>query len=378
MKKALMVSTVPSMIGQFNMDNVRLLQELGYEVYAACNFNDRSVWPDEKIQKFIQEMEQLHIPCNQIDFSRNPFDLKRDTVSYKQFKKLVQDEQFDLIHCHAPLASVVCRVAAHKQKTRIIYTAHGFHFYKGAPLKNWMLFYPIEKFLAKWTDVLITINLEDYERAKEKFKVKRIEYIPGIGIEADRFLRKEDANGRKREELGLGAADFVLTSIGELNINKNHEAVLRAIAELKNEKIKYLICGTGSLKEYLSRLICELNLQDQVYLLGYRNDIADILQSSDCFVHPSLREGLPVSVMEAMASGLPVIASDIRGCRDLIKEGAGGYLFNPLNREELIERIQAVFSSESLRLKMGNYNVDYIRNFDRAIVYEGMKKIYGS
>lgn len=378
MKKALMVSTVPSMIGQFNMDNVRLLQELGYEVYIACNFNDRSIWPDDKVQKFAKELEQLQIPYYQIDFSRSPYDLKKDIISYKQLNKLLNNERFDLIHCHAPLAAVVSRVAAHKQKIKVMYTVHGFHFYDGAPLKNWIMFYPVEKFLAIWTDVLITINREDYERAKRKFKIKRIEYIPGVGIETAKFYKKIDLDKKNKIKMGVDIADFVIVSIGELNTNKNHEVVLRAIAKMKNEKIKYFICGTGNLKKYLSHLVYELDLQNQVYLLGYRNNISDILQLSDCFVHSSLREGLPVSVMEAMASGLPVIASDIRGCRDLIKDGAGGYLFDPLNAEELAEKIKIMISSESIRKKMGAYNINRIRYFDKTVVYERMKEIYDS
>ena len=169
MKKVLMLATVPSMIGQFNMNNIQILQELDYEVHVACDFKDRSVWTDERVEKFIVQLEEQNVKKIQVDFSRSPLKLWKHKKSYAQLKKLFEDNEYAFIHCHTPIASVICRLVSHKMKVKCIYTAHGFHFFKGAPLKNWVIYYPIEKFLSRWTDIIITINKEDYQRAKEKF-----------------------------------------------------------------------------------------------------------------------------------------------------------------------------------------------------------------
>lgn len=377
MKKMLMVATVPSMIGQFNMSNLSLLMELGYEPHIACNFKDRSIWMDDETEKFRTEMKNLSIPCHQIDFSRSPWNIGQGINSYRQMKCLQNEIKFDFIHCHTPVASVVSRIIAHKSNVRLIYTAHGFHFFKGGPLKNWVMFYPVEKALSYWTDVLITINKEDYMRAKKHFHAKRVVYIPGVGVDMKKFdktlVGKEVNRKELMDLLNIPNDAFLLFSVGELNKNKNHSTVIRALKNL-DHNIHYLIAGIGELESELIHLASELGLEDRVHLLGYRNDIADILKLVDVFLLPSIREGLNVSLMEAMASGLPCICSDIRGNNDLIINGKGGYRVKSNESDGWKKAINKIISGDIE--SFGEYNREEIAKFSINVVHSKMKKVY--
>ena len=220
-KRVLMVATVPSMIGQFNMNNIHILQNLGYEVDVASDFTDTSFWPGEKIENFKKELAALNVKTFQLDFSRSMFKFNRHVRSYKETLELISERKYSFIHTHTPIASAIVRLAAHKTKTKVIYTAHGFHFYNGAPLKNWMIFYPIEKYLSKYTDVLITINKEDYTRAKKNFRVKEIVYVPGVGIDLHRIDSIITRCSELRNKLGLKPNEKMLISVGELSTRKN-------------------------------------------------------------------------------------------------------------------------------------------------------------
>lgn len=263
-----------------------------------------------------------------------------------------------------------------KRGTKVLYTAHGFHFYQGAPFLNWLLYYPIEKWLSRYTDVLITINKEDYERAKRSFKAGRIEYVPGVGVDVEKYGSVVIDRKAKRSELGLTEDDFVLVSTGELNDNKNHKAVIHAVHRLNNSSVKYLICGQGPLENELLQLVQELGLEHQVMLLGYRTDIIEINHIADVFVFPSFREGLSVALMEAMACGLPVVCSNIRGNRDLIGDGEGGLLVDPEDVVEFSQSIKILVENDSLRDSMGQYNKKKIQDYDISIVLEKMMHIY--
>lgn len=326
--KVLILASVASMIDQFNMSNIKILLSLGYEVHVACNFEKGSTCTDEKIKQLKVKLRELDVKYFQIDFTRSVFNLFQDIKSYKQVKNLMKENNYRFIHCHSPIGGVVGRLSCRATNTKCIYTAHGFHFYKGAPLKNWIVFYPIEKWLSKYTDVLITINKEDYRRAKDNFKMRKLEYIPGIGIDENRFQLKYFDRNNYRRKLGLKESDFVIISIGELNKNKNHEIIIKVIATLKNKNIKYLIAGRGKLESYLIELSKKLNIDKQIYLLGFRNDIPELIKSSDLFIFPSKREGLPVSVMEAIMSDTLCAVSNIRGNIDLIDNEKNGFVFN--------------------------------------------------
>lgn len=331
--KALLTATVPSMIGQFNMNNIEILQKLGYEVEIACNFDDYSVWSEERINKFENELKELNIKTFNISFSRSPKDIKNLIISYKQIKNLLDSRNYTLVHTHTPISSLITRIAYKNsniyESCKMIYTAHGFHFFIGNnSIKN-LIYRNIEKIGARYTDVLITINKEDYEAAK-RFKLKRngiVKYVPGVGINLDEI---EHIKGNKEalcKEIGIPENSFLLLSVGELNINKNHKIVIDTLPTLP-KTIHYLICGVGALKEQYERQAKDLSVMDRVHLLGYKNDIIKIMKSVDVFIFPSKREGLSVSLMEAIACGLPCIASNIRGNADLIENGFNGFLVN--------------------------------------------------
>lgn len=291
-------------------------KDLVKELISEGNTVDIATNEDEyKVDTLYHELG-----CNifQVDFSRSPLN-KGNLKAFKQLKKLVSENHYDIVHCHTPVAGTITRLACReyrKGELKVIYTAHGFHFYKGAPLKNWLLYYPIEKFCSRFTDVLITINHEDYELAKKKMKAKEVEYVPGVGVDVDKFANTVVDRAAKRRELGIPEDAFLLLSVGELNENKNHQIVIRALAELKNPDIYYMIAGKGPLKDYLLELSQELGVEEQVHLLGYRNDVAELYKTADVDVFPSNREGLGLAAVEGMAAGLPLICADNRGTRE--------------------------------------------------------------
>lgn len=378
MKKALIITNTASMVHLFNGVNIDILQTAGYEVHIACNFNTGNTVSDAAIEEYKKEWNEKGIISHHIGFLRSPFSLK-SISAYKETKKLIRDGDFDIIHCHTPIVSVFARLAAHKLRrekgTKVIYTAHGFHFYNGAPKKNWILYFGIEKILARMTDILITINNEDYNRAIKYFHAKQIVRTNGVGIDTDKIFSYKCDRQYIRREIGASDNDTVLVSVGELNNNKNHIKVIEAISKCKNKKIHYVICGIGYARNKLLAASNECGVSDRLHLLGYRNDIIAILKSSDIFVFPSIREGLSVALMEAMAAGMPVIASKIRGNVDLIDENKGGFLCNRFDADCLSKAIDAMTSDGELRQQMGEYNKNKIQAYDKKIVYKQLSDI---
>lgn len=310
--KILYVTTVGMTMNFFKALVGELIKE-GHAVDIACNEDEY------KVDDFFQKLgcKVYHIGC-----VRSPLS-KSNLEAVKELKKIVSENHYDIVHCHTPVAGVCTRLACksfRKNGLKVIYTAHGFHFYQGAPLKNWLVYYPIEKYCSRFTDVLITINQEDYALAKKKMKAKKTEYVPGVGIDVDKFRNTVVDRTAKRKELGIPENAFLLLSVGELNANKNHQIVIRALAQLNDSNIHYMIAGKGDLHDELIDLANRLGVSEQVHLLGYRKDVAELYKTADVYCLPSIREGLNVSVMEAMASGLPVICSCIRGNTDLISK----------------------------------------------------------
>lgn len=259
---------------------------------------------------------------------------------------------------------------------RVIYTAHGFHFYKNAGLLKWMCFYPVERYLARWTDALLTINKEDYNRAKKWIDKQKVYYIPGVGI----GLENENIGSEKiREEFGIKKDDILYVSVGELTKRKNHVVVINAICNMvkKQKNIYYLICGSGKLEGKLKNKIEKMGLEKNVILTGYRTDVESILAAADVFVFPSHQEGLPVALLEAMKMGLPVVCSKIRGNVDLIKDGEGGYLVKDRKTESQYEKkMETLYRNETLRKKMGKINRKNIKKYEISQVEKRMKTVY--
>lgn len=379
MKKMLMVATVPSMIGQFNMNNIKLLIELGYDVDVACNFEDHSVWSKEKIEQLKDDLDALNVNTYHIDFERSMFKIGNHIKSYKQMKKLMNEKEYTLIHTHTPISSLITRIAFKNShifnKCRMIYTAHGFHFFKGNnPLKNF-LFKNIERYGAKYTDTLITINKEDYAAAK-KFKLRKngtVEYVPGVGIDIDKINAIQGNKEELCKELNIPSDSILLLSVGELSKRKNHEVILYSLSQL-SENIHYIICGQGQLENYLLDLARKLEVTSRFHLLGYRTNIPQIMKSCDIFVFPSLQEGLPVALMEAMACGLPCIASDIRGNNDLIKNNINGYLSNSNNQNIWIKNISQIIKNSDNQKDKNNMKI--IRKISITNIQNIMHRLY--
>lgn len=366
-KKVLCIASMASNLDNFNRSNVKILKNLGYDITLASNFqSDEDINSDKKIKAFITEMKSEGIHIVQIDFSRSIVRFDKHIKSYRQLYNLIKSSGYSFIHTHTPIASAIARLIAHREKVKIIYTAHGFHFYKGAPLKNWLLFYPIEKALSKWTDVLITINKEDYKRAMSRFRAKKTFYIPGVGIDTKKINNRIIDKNEKRIELGLKPDEKMILSIGELSKRKNHKAVVGALGKIADPNIKYFICGNGKLKSKLERKACKLDIN--LYLLGYRYDVIELIQACDLFVFPSFQEGLPVALMEAISCKVPVACSDIRGNIDLV----GDFLFDPHNINEIKKII--TFSIGNYKFVEKNYN--NLRKFELEKVEKEMKKVY--
>ncbi len=385
-KKVLMTASVPSMIGQFNMDNLHLLKEMGYQVHVACNFQDRSVWSEKRIAQFQKTMYENGIQCKQIEFSRSPFSFSRHIRSYQKLCADMRKEKYTFVHCHTPVAAAITRLAAVKTGTRVLYTAHGFHFYRHAPWWNWILYYPLERVLSYRTDILLTMNREDLRLARRYLCAKETDYIPGIGIDTEKFLlskgvmhsQKEQEHFRqeKRKQLGLRKEDIVLLSVGELSKRKNHRMVLEALSRIQGTQIRYVICGRGDREQALKNEAAHRGLSEKVIFAGYRSDVEEFYQMADLFVFPSIQEGLPVALMEAMASGIPCLASDIRGNTDLLASMADTCLF-PLDKPKIfLEKMEALIGNPQLRERVQKKNLEEIKKFDRKRVNRQMKFIY--
>lgn len=390
-KKALLVTTVSGFIPQFEMNNVRILQNMGYEIHYATNYSTPSYGKDN------HRLDGTGIIQHQIDFVRSPFKPANIKV-YRQLLNLMRREQFDLVHCHTPMGGVMARLAAHHTHTTpVIYTAHGFHFFKGASWINWIFYYPVERFLSHYTDQQICINQEDYQRAKADFYAKYVDYVPGVGIDLNKIHKLDKSSVEsKKLELGIPIDKLIILSSGELIKRKNHESAIRAVAKIKKQYLEknptlpdfhYVICGHGELEEYLHDLIQSLDVSDMVTLLGYREDMLSIYQIADIFLFPSYQEGLPIALLEAMACGLPVICSDIRGNQDLmgkpisnsgdLKTCCGGIMIHGAdNIDAIAEAITSIQGSQYNLSLLGQKNALIARNFSIENVSEKMELIY--
>ena len=303
-------------IAKFHIPYLKWFKEQGWETWVAAK-ND---YPDG-----VCEIRYCDHFVN-IDFARSPFS-KQTLIAYSQLKALFDKESFDIVHTHTPVGGVLTRLAARKARrsgTKVVYTAHGFHFYKGAPVVNWMLWYPVERFMSRLTDALIVINSEDEAIAK-RFSHAPVRRMPGMGIDLSKFefskQRKMAFRKELENELGLSSGDYIVFAIGDLNRNKNHRLLVECLPNLSTN-IHLVIAGTGPMRDGLIAIADSKGVGDRLHVLGFRDDVADVLEISNLFCLPSLREGLPISLLEAMASGTVCLASDVRGARDLLGEYA--------------------------------------------------------
>ena len=349
MAESILITCTDSMMKQFLEPHVRYLAENGYEVEIACSevLNRMA-----EVRKDLGDLVKIH----QLHLKRNPL-LLSNIRGYREAKKIINNGKYSLIWTNEPVMGVVTRLAARKarkQGTKVLYMVHGFHFYKGAPLLNWLLFCPVERIMASRADCICTINHEDYARAQQ-MHTHRAAYIHGVGIDTERLQPGENPEDL-RKELGLTQNAFLVLSVGELNGNKNQQVIIRAIARMDDQNIHYVLCGKGDQLQKLQELASELNVSERVHFLGYRKDIADICRQCDLFALPSRREGLPFAAMEAMYCGLPLVNSGIRGLSDITEDGVSGYVCGTEEVERYADSIQKLKASPELRKQMGDRN----------------------
>lgn len=374
MKKVLIITTNSGFVPQFEMNDVKILKENGYEIHYASNFDKPIYQIDQKL------LRKSGVRLHHISIEKSPIHIGANAKAWKQIKRIIAKEQIDLIHCHNPLGGVLGRIASGHSKKRpiVIYTAHGFHFYKGAPKMSWLLYYTTERLLARRTDILITINREDYENAG-KFQLKEngcVERIHGVGVDIGRFFPNKKIAGKKRKELGVPENAFHIVSVAELNDNKNQQMIVRAIAELKETDIYYSLCGEGKNAETLKALARSLGIGERVKFLGYRNDVEEILQTADCFAFPSIREGLGIAAVEALACGVPVIAADNRGTREYMRDGVNGILCSPIDWQGFAGAIQKLYGEPDYRIRLSCACRESIMPYALCEVDGDMRRIY--
>lgn len=371
----LFLATVPSMIVAFNTRNIRILQDMGYTIHAACNFKDRSAWTDAQVADMENKLREMKVEMHQIDMPRKPYHPIQLLKAYLQVKKLAKEYSYCLLHNQSCVSGIVGRIALRNKIPKIMHTEHGFYYFEGGPKINW-IFYPFDKLCSRWTDELVVINHDDFAFANKRLKAKHVTYIPGVGIDTERYRNTRIDRTKKRAELGIPENAFVVLSVGELNDNKNHATVIRAIAKMKEQNIYYVICGEGVVKEKLLNLAEECGLSRRVLLVGLRTDVNEFIKMADVFAFPSKREGLGLAALEAMAGGLPLISSNKNGINDYAEEGKTGFMYEPDDVDGFADGIKKMKDSEKLRRQFCQYNMKKAQVFGSDAVDSIMRKVY--
>ena len=366
MKKVLYVTTVSRTINAFLIPHINMLLDNGYEVHCACSI-------DKPVDK---ELQRRGVKIFEVPFSRNPLGIG-NIKAFIKLEELQRINDYDIVHVHTPIAAIYGRLLKlNFPSLRVIYTEHGYHFLKGGSKLGWILYYPIEKIMAKFTDVTININKEDYEITKEKLKPKKCYLLNGVGLDLDKYKKLSSKEiQEKRKEFGLKDKDFVVLMVAEINKNKNHIQLINAMDILKDKypNIKVLCIGDGTLKESLEKQIILRNLQNNIFILGYRLDVNKLINISDIGILLSRREGLPRNIMEFMACGRKVIATDIRGCRDLVCNDNVGTLVKVGDYEETARAIEKYYilndksfevSEEIKKYDINNVNIELLKIYE--------------
>lgn len=370
--KVLFVATVRSHIGQFHMPFIRELKKNGVEVHAA--FKDNSA---DKQGLDLSAVDKVF----EVPFSRSPYSTS-NIKAYSVLKKIIEENHYDAVHCHTPMGAVVTRLACKsiKKPIKVIYTAHGFHFYKGASKKNWLLFYNVEKYLAKYTDCLITINNEDYQLAKEKgFKTEKIYHVNGVGVDIDKFHTVTlDEKMQLRREYGYKDDDFLMIYPADFCERKNQNMLFDTLKLLldKHKNFRLLLPGLEEKAAPYIEYAKQTGVFDYVDILGYRRDIDKLAGMCDVSLSSSRQEGLPINLIEAMAMGNAIVATDVRGNNDLVENGKNGFLV-PLNDSEaMAERILQLYDNRELIEQFGKNNRRMVEKYSVEKVNDALLDIY--
>lgn len=378
MKKVLIVASVVSFIEWFNKENVEFLKtKLGCEVHIACNFEYMLDTDIERTTAYKEKLKEQGIIMHNIAFDRNPIS-KANLKAYKELKEIINATKFELIHCHTPTASMLARLAARKTRkkgTTVMYSCHGFHFHNASPKKNWLIYYPIERFLSRFCDYIVTINREDFERAKT-FMAKNVRYIPGVGVDINKIKQITIDKSEYKKSLGIPENAILLLAIGELIERKNHETIIRALGELKRNDIYFAICGKGPLLEYLQKLAKDLGVENNVLFLGFRKDIPELCHTADISVFPSRIEGLGLAGIEAMAAGIPLVSSNVHGILDYVLDGKTGFAVPPEDVAGFARAIEKLADDTALREKMRKDCLQAVEPFEISNALNVMWDIY--
>ena len=369
MQKILFVANIHKHFNAFHLPYINYLKKSGYEVHVAANDPDTIVEQADK---------QFTIPID-----RNPFSLN-NVRAYFELKKIIDTEGYVLIHCHTAMGSVVARLAARQQlingALHVLYTAHGFHFFKGSPKSYWMLYYPMELYLSKFTDAIIVINNEDYELiCRKPFKNKQTFKISGIGLDLHKFSTA--SIGRKhdyREKNNYTSDQFLIIYIAEFIDRKNHKFIIDCAALLQNFGIdfKFLFAGRGVLRSQLEDYAHSVGASRYIDFLGFRNDIGELITMSDVGVSVSRQEGLGMNLVELMFCGVPVVATNIRGHNELIDHGRNGFLFTPGDRQAFVDYIYRLYKDKNLRQRIGSIASESSKKYDLSNSLQQMSEIY--
>ncbi len=377
-KKVLIVASVVSFIEWFNKENVEYLRnDKRCELHIACNFDYMDDTDEERTKAYIEKLKAEGVILHNIHFARSPF-TRQNVACYKQLKEIIDSAQFDLIHVHTPTVSILTRLAAREARkagTIVMYTCHGFHFHNAAPLKNWLIYYPIERLMSWFCDYIVTINKEDFRRATT-FHAKNVRYIPGVGVNLDRIHQAKVDKREYKKSIGVPEDSVLVLSIGEMIERKNHEVIIRAIAKIDNPNIFYAICGKGPLREYLGQLAQELGIGDRVIFLGFRKDIPELCNTADISAFPSKIEGLGLAGIEAMAAGVPLVSSNVHGILDYVIDGETGYALKPSDVDGFAKAIKHLASDENLRLSMQKKCIEAVQPFNLKNALKHMWSIY--
>lgn len=378
-KKVLMIAAKANMIQQFNHRNIKILQELGYEVHVATNMTKFGSMSLDENNRFKNWMSENEVISHQIDFERRLGTIRSNIKAIGQLRQLFKVNNFTMIHVHSPLGGILGRIVAKQFGIPVIYTAHGFHFFKGSPKINWLVFFPVEWFFSFFTDVLVTINNEDFELAKRRLHAKNVFHINSNGIDVIQALTISDQEKKLikkdfRERFNIPSNAFLISSVGELSVRKNHKLVLNALKLIKKDirdNIFYVIAGVGKEKEELISIASEFGFESNLKLIGYQKNVHEINYASDVSILPSLREGLGIAGLDAVVDGVWLIGTKFGGVSDYLIHEENGWLIDPKDENELLLYINQIYNNRMIPKKS-----NHLLKFDSTYVDKIMKHVY--
>lgn len=377
-QKVLIVASVVSFIEWFNKENIDYLNKMRKcELHIACNFDYMEDTDAERTRNYIEKIRSEGVILHNIHFARSPF-CRQNIDCYKQLKHIIDENHFNLIHVHTPTVSILTRLAAQKTRkngTIVMYTCHGFHFHNAAPKKNWIIYYPIERMMSRFCDYIVTINKEDFNRAKT-FYASHVRYIHGVGVNINRIHNCKINKQAYKKLIGVPEDCVLILSIGEMIERKNHEVIIRALAKVEKQYIYYAICGKGPLRGYLEKLAQELGVSERVKFLGFRKDIPELCNTADISAFPSRIEGLGLAGIEAMAAGVPLVSSNVHGILDYVIDGMTGYALNPDDVNGFAEAISILADNNEIREMMSSYCWKAVAPFEISNALHDMWNIY--